>query len=402
MPMRLKKRSPATPSPQKTESSSTSAAQPQTASATRPLWSGGFGQLATRSLQIILVAIVVIATVFAVQQVTLVTIPLVLALIFASAFAPAMAWMRTHGIPSIAATLIAMLAIIGIISLISWLVARAVSNQWGELADQAAAGFVQLLDWVRTLPFAPTQAQLDDWASAVTDFLTSAKFGSGALAGVSAVGNFVTGFVLMVTILYFFLKDGPQMWEFILRPFRGDAYDRAQRIGTKTVTVLGAYVRGTAMVALVDAIGIGIGLAILQVPLALPLSILVFFLAFIPIVGATVAGILAALVALVTNGIQVAFIVVGVVVLVNQLEGNFLQPVLMGRSMKLHAFVILIALTAGTVLSGILGAILAVPLTAVVWGMVQVWDGPDTPARWARARVRQPRPENRKNSSKKA
>ena len=122
----------------------------------------------------------------------------------------------------------------------------------------------------------------------------------------------------------------------------------------------------------------------MQVPLAIPLAVLVFLLAFIPIVGATVAGILAALVALVANGPINALFVVGVVVLVNQLEGNFLQPVLMGRSMKLHAFVILVALTVGTVLGGILGAVLAVPIAAAVWGIIQVWDGPDLPVRWAR------------------
>jgi len=179
------------------------------------------------------------------------------------------------------------------------------------------------------------------------------------------------------------------MWAFLLRPFRGEPYQRALRVGDKTVTVLGSYVRGTATVAAVDAVGILIGLLILQVPLALPLAVLVFLLAFIPIVGATLAGILAALVALVANGWVVALLVVGVVVLVNQLEGNLLQPVLMGRSMQLHAFVILIALTAGTVLGGIVGAVLAVPITAVAWGIVQVWDGPHTPARWARPHRRE-------------
>ena len=147
--------------------------------------------------------------------------------------------------------------------------------------------------------------------------------------------------------------------------------------------------RGTATVAAVDAVGILIGLLILQVPLAVPLAVLVFLLAFVPIVGATLAGILAALVALVTNGWFVALLVVGVVVVVNQLEGNFLQPFLMGRTMKLHAFVVLIALTVGTVLSGIVGAVLAVPITAVAWGIVQVWDGPHTPARWARPKHRE-------------
>ncbi|HKP06466.1 MAG TPA: AI-2E family transporter, partial [Microbacterium sp.] len=245
----------------------------------------------------------------------------------------------------------------------------------------------ELIAWVQTLPFAPSQDQLDEWLATVIDFVTSAQFGSGALRGVNAVVNFVTGFVLMVTILFFFLKDGPQMWEFVLRPFRGANYQRAERIGDKTVGVLGSYMRGTATVALVDAVGILIGLLILNVPLAIPLAVLTFLLAFIPIVGATLAGIIAALVALVANGWVNALLVVAVVVLVNQLEGNFLQPVLMGRSMKLHAFVILVALTVGTVLGGIVGAVLAVPIAAAAWGAVQVWDGVDLPARWARPKV---------------
>jgi predicted PurR-regulated permease PerM len=200
------------------------------------------------------------------------------------------------------------------------------------------------------------------------------------------VTGFLTGLVLMIVVLFFFLKDGPRIWGFLLRPFEGESLSRARRVGDKAVATLGSYVRGTAAVAAVDAIGIGIGLAILQVPLAVPLAVLTFVLAFIPLVGATVAGILAALVALVANGPLSALLVVGVVVLVNQLEGNFLQPVLMGRALKLHSLVILLALTIGTVVSGILGAILAVPIAAVAWGIVQVWDGPQLPARWARAK----------------
>ena len=190
--------------------------------------------------------------------------------------------------------------------------------------------------------------------------------------------------MLLVTVLYFFLKDGPRMWEFLLRPFEGEDYARGKRIGERTVSTFGSYLRGTALVALVDAVGIGIGLLILQVPLALPLVVLTFVLSFIPIVGAVLAGAIAALVALVALGPVQALIVVGIVVLVQQLESNILQPFLMGRTMRLNAFVVLIALAAGTVLGGILGAILAVPLTAAAWGIVQVWDGPDTPARWAR------------------
>lgn len=354
---------------------------------TRPpwsLWADGLGRLSIRSLQVMIVVAIAAAVIVGNQQVTVVTIPVVLALIFASAFAPVMRWMRSRNVPSIVATLLTLFSIVVLIGGAAWLIVWAVRDQWDELYIQAESGFQELIAWVDTLPFAPDEAQIAEWTETLMAFVTSAQFGSGALAGVGAVANFVTGFVLLVVVLFFFLKDGPQLWEFVLRPFEGENHRRAQRIGDKTVTTLGSYVRGTAGVALVDAVGILIGLLILQVPLAFPLAVLVFLLAFIPIVGATVAGILAALVALVANGWVSALLVVGVVVLVNQLEGNFLQPFLMGRSMRLHSFVILIALTIGTVLGGIVGAVLAVPITAVVWGAVQVWDGPDLPARWAR------------------
>ncbi|OJU45635.1 MAG: AI-2E family transporter [Microbacterium sp. 69-7] len=353
------------------------------------LWADAFGALAIRAVQIIVVVALAAGIIWGIRQLTVVTIPLVIALILASAFAPLMAWLRGRGIPSFVATLITLFAIALVLTAVGWLIVWAVRDQWDELATQAQGGFTDLMAWAGTLPFQIDHAQIDGWLTALTDFVTSAQFGSGALAGVSAVANFITGLVLMVVMLFFFLKDGPQMWAFLLRPFRGEPYQRALRVGDKTVTVLGSYVRGTATVAAVDAVGILIGLLILQVPLALPLAVLVFLLAFIPIVGATLAGILAALVALVANGWVVALLVVGVVVLVNQLEGNLLQPVLMGRSMQLHAFVILIALTAGTVLGGIVGAVLAVPITAVAWGIVQVWDGPHTPARWARPHRRE-------------
>lgn len=351
------------------------------------LWADGFGKLSIRAIQIIVVVAVAAGIILANGQLTVVTIPVVIALILASAFAPVMGWMRRRGVPSLLATILALLAIVVTLGLLGWLIVAAVRDQWDDLYSQAQQGLQDVTAWVGTLPLNIDQAQLDEWIATGTDFITSAQFGSGALAGVGAVANFVTGFVLMVVILFFFLKDGPQLWEFILRPFRGENYARAQRIGDKTVTTLGAYIRGTAAVALVDAIGIGVGLWLLGVPLALPLAVLVFLLAFIPIVGATLAGTLAALVALVANGPLIALAVLAVVVGVNQLEGNFLQPVLMGRSLKLHALVVLIALTVGTVLSGIIGAVLAVPITAVVWGAIQVWEGPSTPARWAQRKT---------------
>ncbi|MDF2991541.1 MAG: putative permease [Microbacterium sp.] len=352
------------------------------------LWADGFGRLAVRAVQIIVVVLLVAGLIWGIQQVTLVIIPLVLALIFASAFGPVTMWLRRKGVPAVIATLLTLLAVVLVLAGLGWLVVTSVINRWDYLSEQAVQGFQKAQDWYHTLPFAIPQDQVNEAIEGIKGFVTSSQFGTAAATGVGAIASFVTGFVLMVVILFFFLKDGPRMWEFILRPFRGAHYDRARRIGDKTVTVLGSYMRGTASVAAVDAIGIYIGLLILQVPLALPLAVLVFLLAFIPIVGAVTAGILAALVALVTNGPIVALIVVGVVVLVNQLEGNFLQPVLMGRTMKLHSFVVLVVLAGGTAIGGILGTLLAVPLTAVAWGIITVWNGPDKPAEWARRKKR--------------
>ena len=253
----------------------------------------------------------------------------------------------------------------------------AVRNQWDELSTAATEGFDDLLGWVQTLPFPIDEQQVEDARNSIVDFLTSAEFGQTALSGVSRATEFVAGLLLMLVVLFFFLKDGDRIWAFFMRPFRGERLERGRRVGVTSVKVLGGYVRGTAIVALVDAVAIGIGLVVLQVPLALPLSVIVFLTAFIPLVGATVAGILAALVALVANGPVVALIVIAIVIVVNQLEGDLLQPVVMAQSLKLHPLVILIALTAGTIVAGIIGAVLAVPLTAVGWAIIKVWDGPD-------------------------
>lgn len=360
---------------------------PAAPSRVQAAWSDSAGHFATRCLQLIIVVVVVAGVVWASNILSVVTIPVLLALIIASAMHPVVSWLRKHRVPSVVATLAVLIGVLAILGLIGWLIVVAVENQWAQLQKSAVDGFEQLQTFAKTLPFSISDKQIDDAVASASDFVTSAQFGSGALAGASATANFLTGLVLMIVVLFFFLKDGPSIWEFLLRPFTGERYARARRVGDRVVSTLGGYVRGTATVAAVDAIGIGVSIAIVGVPLALPLAVIVFITAFIPIVGATAAGILAALVALVALGPLQALIVIGIVIVVNQLEGNFLQPVLMGRTLKLHGLVILIGLTAGTVLAGITGAIISVPLIAAAWGAILVWDGPNTPARpWRKKR----------------
>lgn len=353
----------------------------------RTPWSDSLGRASIRTAQVLLLLVLAVVVVFALIQVKLVVIPAVLALILAAAIAPFVHWLRRRGWPSALATtasfLLLLLAFGGVITGI----VLAVMSQADELASKATDGFDRVYAFIRTGPIPIDDQQIQQARDAVIDFATSSTVGAGAVTGLSAAGNFITGALLMAVILFFFLKDGERIWAFVLRAFKGRNLVKARRVGERSLNVLGGYVRGTSIVALVDAFFIGLALVLMGVPLALPLAALTFIGAFIPLIGATLAGILAALVALVANGPVAALVVVIVVIVVNQLEGNFLQPVVMGQALSVHALVILLALTAGTILAGIIGAILSVPLVAVGWAAIKAWNSTDviTPAAIAEA-----------------
>jgi putative heme transporter len=341
-------------------------------------WNDTFGAFATRCLQALIVIAVGTLAVAAGLALKTVVISVLIALILGCAFSPMVRFLERRRIPSALAALITLLIVIGVLVGVLTLVGFAVAGQSSDIADAVSDGIVQLEDFLRA-QFGITidSSQIQSAVNAIGSYVTSASFGSSALSGLSAAGNFLTGLVLVVFILFFFLRDGRRIWEFLIRPFSGEAHARAERIGNSSAHVLGAYARGTATVAAVDAVFIGAGLLICGVPLALPLAVLVFVTAFIPVVGATLAGVIAALVALVFNGPVIALVVVGIVVLVNQLEGNLLQPVIMGRALSLHPLVILLALTAGTILGGIVGAILSVPTASVIWTAIKSWRAPE-------------------------
>ena len=342
-------------------------------------WKDGLGRTSIRGAQLLLLVTVAVVSIYGLIQVRLVVIPLLLALILAAAISPLVNMLRRHGWPSALATAFSFLLLLVVLGGVITGIVFAVRSQLDELIQQANEGFQQVYDFIKTGPIPIDQEQIESARQSIIDFATSSTVGSTALTGLTAAGSFLTGALLMLVILFFFLKDGDKIWAFMLRPFRGDRLHRAQRVGHSSLDVLGSYVRGTAIIATVDSVFIGIALLILGVPLAIPLAVIVFIGSFVPLVGATVAGVLAALVALVANGPFVALMVILVVVVVNQLEGNFLQPVVMGRSLNIHALVILLALTAGTILAGIIGAILAVPVAAVTWAAIKAWTEDDEP-----------------------
>ena len=341
------------------------------------MWADGFGRAATRAAQFVLVLIALSVTVYGLVQLKLVVIPIMVAVILAAALSPVVGFLRNKGLPAALATWITFLAAVIILGGIVTGIVFPVRGEWGELVKAAGDGFGELRNLVVSGPFPIDQEVIDKGVAAVTSFATSSSFGAGALVGISTAAEFVTGALLVVVVLFYFLKDGGRIWNFFLRPFPAQTRGRLRRAGARSLVVLGQYVRGTAIIALIEGVVVGSALFILRVPLALPLAVIVFLGAFIPMVGATLAGILATLVALVANGPVAALVVVAIVIGINQLDGHILQPVVMGRSLHLHGLVILLALAAGVILAGLIGAVLAVPLAAVAWAVIQVWNQPD-------------------------
>ncbi|TKV28655.1 AI-2E family transporter [Arthrobacter sp. NamB2] len=337
-------------------------------------WRDSLGTASIRAAQVLLLLVLAVVAVYALIQVRLVVIPMLLALILAAAIGPFVNWLRRKGWGPTTATTVSFLLLLLVFGGLITGIVFAVVGQADELASSATEGFDKLYAFAQNGPIPIDDAQIQQARDWVIDFATSSTAGAGAISGLSAAGNFFAGALLMVVILFFFLKDGEKIWAFMLRAFKGKRLVKARRVGYNSMAVLGGYVRGTAIVALVDSVFIGLALFFLGVPLALPLAAIVFIGAFIPLVGATLAGVLAALIALVANGPFVALMVIIAVVVVNQLEGNFLQPVVMGRTLQVHALVILVALTAGTILAGIIGAILSVPVAAVTWAAIKAWN----------------------------
>lgn len=336
-------------------------------------WADPVGRAGSRAAQTLLFAAVAVGLVWVLLRVKVVVIAVMVALILASAVGPVVHWLERKGWSNLLATLTAFLGILALLGGVVTGIVFTVRNQWDTLSSQASQGWNELRRLLESTPLPLDTASIDAALRRATDFVTSGNFAGSALTGLSAAATFLTGLVLMVVVLFFFLKDGTTMWNFTLRWFRGERRAKLAESVDRGAQVLGGYVRGTALVALIDAVFIGGFLLIVGVPLALPLAVLVFVTAFIPVVGATIAGAIAALVALVTNGPAIAFAVIGWIIVVNQIEGNILQPVIMGRTLSLHALVVLLALTVGTLIGGIFGAILAVPYTAVAWAVIQVW-----------------------------
>jgi predicted PurR-regulated permease PerM len=323
----------------------------------------------TWRLGIVAVGIYLLSRVFA--EFADILIPVMIALLLTGVLYPAvviLASVMPRGLASFISLIGTLLVVVALFALVG----QQTVNGFPELRDQAVEGLTKVEDWLATSPLHLSSAKLSTYVDQAGSAASNNKstIVTGALGVASTASHLAEGFFITMFSTFFFLYSGQRIWAWLLRMLPRAArspLDDAARSGWVTLT---HYVRATLIVAFVDGVGIGAGAALLGVPLALPLGVIVFLGAFVPVVGAVLTGLLAVLVALVANGPFIAIAVLGVVIAVNQLEAHVMQPFLLGRAVSVHPLAVILAIAAGASLAGIVGALFAVPVAAVANTMI--------------------------------
>ena len=316
--------------------------------------------------------IVVIAALYAVVwlmgYLSAVVIPVSIALLLSALMAPAVAKLVAWRFPRGLATGIVLIAGLAVLGGLLTFVITQFSSGLPQLQQQLNDSLNQIKDWLINGPLHLRQEQIQDFINQAIGFIQNnqSSLTTTALTTAGTIGEILTGFVLTLFVTIFFLAGGDNIYSFLVRGVPVRVRRRVDVAGRRGFASLVSYIRATAAVAVVDAVGIGIGLWIVGVPLVIPLATLVFLGAFIPIIGAVLAGGVAVLIALVTKSFIGAVIVLAIVIGVMQLESHILQPLLLGRAVRLHPLAVVLAIAAGLVAAGIAGALLAVPLLAVL------------------------------------
>ena len=326
---------------------------------------GGLRTAASWAWRLVVVVAAFFALLWLAGYMRVVVVPVLVALLLAALLQPGAAALVRHGWRRSLAAGSMLVVGLGVVSGIITLVVNQFLRGFPDLADQVTQGISRIQSFVvRTLPI--TRNQLEQAVADLQDRLVENQdtLATGALTTAATLGEIVTGAILALFTLFFFLKDGRSIWLWLVGLFPRDARAYVDEAARRSWRTLISYVRATVVVALVDAIGIGIGLAVLGTPLVVPLAALVFLGAFIPIIGSFLAGTVAVMVALVSQGPVQALIALAIVTGVMQLEGHVLQPLLLGRAVRVHPLAVVLAIAAGLIIAGIFGALIAVPLVA--------------------------------------
>jgi predicted PurR-regulated permease PerM len=329
----------------------------------------------------------VVAVFWMFKRLEIIVVPLLVALMLSALLVPVVDWLDRRGAPrggAVALVLLVGFAILG--GILAFVVTQFIVGL-PDLVNQVTRSIDSTRNWLIKGPLHLSRQQIDNAGNAAIQALqkNQEKLTSGALATAATITEIITASLLVLFTLIFFLYGGRNIWQYVTKIFPTDVRDRVRAAGAAGYGSLIGYVRATFLVALVDAAGVGTGLAIMSVPLALPLASLVFLGAFIPLIGAVVSGFLAVVVALLAKGFIYALATLGVLIGVNQLEAHILQPLVMGRAVAIHPLAVVVAISSGSVLAGIAGALLSVPAVAFFNNAIQVLMAPDPSA--AKAKV---------------
>jgi predicted PurR-regulated permease PerM len=327
-----------------------------------------FGGLQRWGLRVVAIAAAAYVLGWAIGHIWMVLFPVSMALIVATVLGPPVAWLRSKGWPAALAAAVVVVSFIASIVAVIAILTPQVAGQAGEVAAGASDGLQKIRDWLTGEPLNLSEGQITGAISALQDRLQSSAsaISSGVFTTISTASSIIVNLVLVLMLTFFFVKDGHKFLPWVNSIGGTRSGQHTTEVMSRVWATLGGFIRTQTLVALIDAVIIGAGLAILGSPLAVPLAVVTFFAAYIPIVGAFVSGALAVLVTLVTNNPKDALIALIIVVGVQQLEGNVLSPLLQGKNMNLHPAVVLMSVTAGGSLFGVTGAFLAVPVAASV------------------------------------
>lgn len=329
-----------------------------------PRWLASAAAIAWRLL--VIVAAVGIA-VYVLAYLRVVVLPVIVALLLSTVLRPPTRWLIRHRFSDGAAAATVLFAAIAVLATAVAMAGAAIARQFSDLAESVKDGIREAGDALAEPPFnlsrADIREQIDRGVERLSD--SSSELTGGALHGAIVVGEFITGLIIMLLLLFFFLKDGPSLWRWVVNMFGARRRKRMDELAHRCYTALSGYVRGLVIVGVADATMIGAGLLILGVPLVAPLMLLTFLAAFVPLVGAFTAGLAAVLIALVSGGLVTALIVLGLVVAVQQVEGHLLYPIVMGRTVNVHPIAVIVALAVGGISAGIIGIFISVPVVTV-------------------------------------
>ena len=315
-----------------------------------------------------------VAVLWVVAKLEVIVVPVLLALMVSALLVPLVDWLDKHGVPrGLAVTLVLLggFAILG--GILAFVISQFIVGV-PDLVTQVEHSIDSTRRWLIEGPAHVRSEQIDNAGNSAIQALRNnqAKLTSGALSTAATITELLTASVLALFTLIFFLYGGRNIWQYVQKLVPSHVRDRVHEAGLAGYGALTGYIRATFLVALTDAAGVGAGLAIMGVPLALPLASIVFLGAFVPLIGALVSGLLAVVVALLAKGMLYALLTLGLLIVVNQLEAHVLQPLVMGRAVSIHPLAVVLAIAAGGVLAGIVGALLSIPTVAFLNNALQV------------------------------